>query len=60
MANVGKVTLEIKPTVTLESAVACVMMLNMFLDDNEGYRLALANDGDGDIRAWTPLPMFYG
>ena len=47
MANIGNVTVEIKPTVTIESACACVMMLNLFLDDNEDYRLALVNDGDG-------------
>ena len=46
MAKIGSVNVEIKPTVTLESAVACVMMLNLFLEDNEDYRLALENDGD--------------
>ena len=46
MANkVSSITVEIKPTVTLESAVACVMMLNMFLADNEKYRLEVGDDG---------------
>ena len=47
MANVGSITVEVKPTVTLESAVACVMMLNLFLDDNEDYDLQCVNRGDG-------------
>lgn len=46
MAKIGSVSVEIKPTVSLESAVACVMMLNLFLDDNDEYRLTLKNDGD--------------
>lgn len=42
MANkVGSITVEVRPTVTLESAVACVMMLNLFLAENEDYRLAI-------------------
>jgi len=48
MANkVGSITVEVKPTVTLESAVACVMMLNLFLDGNEDYDLVCVNRGDG-------------
>ncbi len=43
MAKVGSITVEIKPTVTLESAVACVIMLNLFLAENEEYRLKLAD-----------------
>lgn len=43
MASVGSVTVEVRPTVTLESAVACVMMLNLFLDGNEDYRLERAD-----------------
>ena len=45
--KIGSVTVEVKPTVTLESAVACVMMLNMFLEDNEGYDLRCVDRGDG-------------
>lgn len=45
MAKAGSITVEVKPTVTLESAVACVMMLNMFLEDNEEYRLEVGDDG---------------
>lgn len=44
MANIGSVTLEIRPTVTLESACACVIMLNMFLTDNEDYRLEISRE----------------
>ena len=47
MAKVGHITVEVKPTVTLESAIACVMMLNMFLHDNEDYDLQCVNRGDG-------------
>lgn len=47
MAKVGHIEVEVKPTVTLESAVACVMMLNLFLDGNEGYDLVCVNRGDG-------------
>ena len=45
MANVGNITVEVRPTVTLESACACVMMLNLFLADNDDYRLEVGNDG---------------
>lgn len=44
---VDSITVEVKPTVTLESAVACVMMLNLFLDGNEDYDLVCVNRGDG-------------
>lgn len=47
MAKVGSITVEVRPTVTLESAVACVMMLNLFLDGNEDYDLVCVNRGDG-------------
>ena len=47
MAKVGSITVEVKPTVTLESAVACVMMLNLFLDGNEDYDLVCVDRGDG-------------
>jgi len=57
MANIGSVSLEIKPTVSLESAVACVMMLNLFLDDNDEYRLTLENDGDKARWALTDKPV---
>lgn len=39
--------IEITPTVSLGSAVACVVMLNMFLAANEGYRLIWS---DGEYR----------
>lgn len=45
MANVGSIAVEVRPTVTLESAEACVMMLNLFLDSNEEYRLEVVDDG---------------
>ena len=45
MANVGSIAVEVRPTVTLESAVACVMMLNLFLADNEDCRLEVGDDG---------------
>ena len=48
--KIGSVTVEVKPTVTLESAVACVMMLNMFLEDNEEYALHVSEDGKVSIR----------
>lgn len=45
MAKVGHLTVEVRPTVTLDSAVACAMMLNLFLAENEGYRLEVGDDG---------------
>ena len=45
MASIGHVEVEVRPTVTLESAEACVMMLNLFLDSNEEYRLEVGDDG---------------
>lgn len=47
MAKVGSITVEVRPTVTLESAAACVTMLNLFLDGNEDYDLVCVNRGDG-------------
>lgn len=47
MAKVGRIEVDVRPTVTLESAVACVMMLNLFLDGNEDYDLVCVNRGDG-------------
>ena len=47
MAKAGHVEVEVRPTVTLESAAACVMMLNLFLDGNEDYGLVCVNRGDG-------------
>lgn len=47
MAKVDSITVEVRPTVTLESAEACVMMLNLFLDGNEDYDLVCVNRGDG-------------
>lgn len=47
MANIGHIEVEVRPTVTLESACACVMMLNLFLDGNEEYDLVRVNRGDG-------------
>jgi len=47
MAKVEHIEVEVRPTVTLESAVACVMMLNLFLDGNEDYDLVCVNRGDG-------------
>lgn len=43
----GSLYVEVRPTVTLESAAACVMMLNLFLDGNEEYDLVRVNRGDG-------------
>ena len=47
MAKVDHIEIEVRPTVTLESAVACVMMLNLFLDGNDDYDLVCVNRGDG-------------
>ena len=44
MAKVGSITVEVRPTVTLESAAACVMMLNLFFAENDGYRLKKSED----------------
>ena len=47
MAKVGHIAVEVRPTVTLEGAAACVMMLNLVLDGNEEYDLVRVNRGDG-------------
>jgi hypothetical protein len=54
MADVGSITIEVRPTVTLESAAACVMMLNLFFADNEGYRLA-RRDGEWYLTDEPPM-----
>ena len=58
MAKVGHIAVEVRPTVTLESAVACVMMLNLFLDENEEYRLEISKD-DGKWHL-TDEPVMRG
>lgn len=61
MANkVGSITVEVKPTVTLESAVACVMMLNMFFADNEEYRLEVGDDGKWHLTDEPFAPAISG
>ena len=47
-------------SVTLESAAACVTMLNLFLDENEEYRLAIENDGDKARWVLTDKPVMRG
>ena len=47
MADIGHIEVEVKPTVTLESAAACVMMLNLFLDGNDDYDLVCVDKGNG-------------
>lgn len=47
MASAGKAMFEIVPTITEESAVMCVVMLNMFLGTNEDYRLERFADESG-------------
>lgn len=54
MANIGKVTLNIKPTVTLESAIACVYMLNLFLEDNDEFKMNRCDDGKWEIVKEAP------
>ena len=61
MANkVGSITVEVKPTVTLESACACVMMLNLFLADNEEYRLEISKDDGKWHRTDEPFAPAMG
>ena len=60
MAKVGSITIDVKPTVTLESAVACVVMLNMFLEDNEDYRLELDDDGKWHLTDEPLVPATGG
>lgn len=55
MAKVGSITVEVRPTVTLESAEACVMMLNLFLADNDDYRLEIGNDGKWHLTDEPPM-----
>ena len=47
MASIGHIEVEVRPTVTLESAEACVMMLNLFLAENEDYDLVCVDKGNG-------------
>lgn len=47
MANkIGSIEIEVKPTVTLESAYACLYMLNMFLVEHDEYSLSRDDGGD--------------
>ncbi len=58
--TVDSITVEVRPTVTLESAVACVMMLNLFLDGNEGYRLEVGDDGKWHLTDEPLVPATGG
>ena len=60
MASIGHIAVEVKPTVTLESAVACVMMLNLFLADNEEYRLEVGDDGKWHLTDEPLVPAMGG
>lgn len=61
MASAGHIEVEVRPTVTLESAVACAYMLNLFLDGNDDYALHVGEDGrvrlcaTGFIREGEPV-----
>lgn len=57
---VDSITVEVKPTVTLESAAACVMMLNLFLDGNEDYRLEVGDDGKWHLTDEPLVPATGG
>lgn len=56
MAGIGSIEIEVRPTVSLESAAACVVMLNLFLEANDGYRLALVG-GSWEL---TDKPVMRG
>lgn len=60
MASIGHIEVEVKPTVTLESAEACVMMLNLFLDGNEDYRLEVGDDGKWHLTDEPLVPAMGG
>ena len=50
MADVQReINILVKPTVDLESAVACVVMLNLFLDSDERYVVIQHADGKLEI-----------
>lgn len=50
MAEINRsITVELKPTVTLESAVLCVQMVNMFLDGTDMYDMGIGDDGKWKI-----------
>lgn len=47
MAVVGSIDVLVKPTVDLESAIACVVMLNLFIANDDKH--ALIQHGDGTL-----------
>ena len=44
MAKVGSIEIEVRPTISLESAKGCVTLLNMFLESNDEYMLERATE----------------
>lgn len=62
MAELGNVTLNVKPvlTVDLETARVCLKLVNWFLDANDRYRLSISNDGDGPVWVLTDRPIQRG
>lgn len=49
MSGIGKVEVYVQPTVDLESAIACAMMLNLFIETNDDYAVIQHSDGKLEI-----------
>lgn len=62
MEKVRSLTIELKPklTVGIDTARACVKLLNWFLESNEGYRLELVEGDEGVEWALTGGPAKPG
>ena len=50
MAKMGSIEIEVRPTISFESAKGCVTLLNMFLESNDEYVLDRAiKDSSGKL-----------
>lgn len=49
MAEIGNIEVLVKPTIDLESAVACTVMLNLFIESDDRYIVIQHSDGKLEI-----------
>ena len=56
----GKVTVEVQPTISQDTAEKCMELVNWFLRDNEGWRVEPVAEKDGVSWRLTDRPKMRG
>lgn len=49
MSRIGSIEVLVTPTVDLESAIACIVMLNLFIRSDEEHMVVQHDDGTLEI-----------